>query len=135
VENFLPSSAGPQALTQDETNPTDSTSNVFGGQLAAAKLNVDFDDAGIFDSMKSQTLQKVGDLVFSDCVASALIGESVRDVIALADKAISGEILEPFDVDGDTIGDISFDDLNTALAKFNQNFDNGTVNEGCLEQP
>jgi hypothetical protein len=29
---------------------------VLGGQLAAAKLNVDFDDAGVFDSMKSQTL-------------------------------------------------------------------------------
>jgi hypothetical protein len=135
VQNFLPSTAGPQALTEDETDPTDSTSNVFGGQLAAAKLNVDFDDAGWFDDVKNQTLQKVGDLVFSDCVASALIGESVRDVIALADKAISGEITEPFDVDGDTVGDIDFGDLNTALTKFNENFDNGTVNQGCLKQP
>jgi len=77
----------------------------------------------------------VGDLVYSDCVAAPLLGMSVRDVIDLADKAISGEILEPFDVDGDTVGDISFGDLNTALDKFNGNFDNGTVNQGCLKQP
>ncbi|HEX5009503.1 MAG TPA: hypothetical protein VFY71_03805, partial [Planctomycetota bacterium] len=125
VQNFLPSGSQPDALDQDEVNPTDNTSaGVLAGQLTAAKLNVDFDDAGYFDSIKQQTLVKLGDLVFSDCVASALIGESVRDVIALADKAISGEISPLFDVDGDLVGDISFDDLNTALAKVNENFDN-----------
>jgi hypothetical protein len=135
VEDFLPSGSPPSALANDEIDPQSSSAGVLAGQLAAAKLSVGFDDAGVFDSMKGQTLLKVGDLIFSNCVASALIGESVRDVIELADKAISGEIVEPFDVDGDLVGDINFDDLNTALTQFNQNFDNGTVNMGCLEQP
>ena len=108
---------------------------VFAGQLTAAKLNVGFDDAGIFDSLKSQTANKLGDLVYVGGVPSVLLGKSVRFVLDLADQAISGAISEPFDVDGDSIGDITFSQLNDAVEIVNTNFDEGTVNNGNLGYP
>jgi hypothetical protein len=135
VENFLPDGNGPTALADDEVDPINSTAGVLAGQLTAAKLNVDFDDAGKFDGLKGQLTTKLGDLVYVGGVAPSLIGKTVREVIDLADQAISGEILEPFDVDGDTVGDISFGELNTAVEVININFDKGEQNLGYLAEP
>ncbi len=136
VQDFLPSGQPPSALTQDEVNPTAATSaGILAGQLTAARLNVAFDDAGKFDALKGQLAVKLGDLLFSGGVHASLVGQNVRDVLDLADQAISGEILEPIDVDGDAIGDILLSDLTDALDAFNRNFDNGTQNEGWLKEP
>jgi len=135
VEAFLPDGTGPQALTGDEVDPINSVAGVFAGQLTAAKLNVGFDDAGIFDGVKGMPGVKLGDLVFVAGVDPILFGKTVREVLELADKAISGEILEPFDVDGDLIGDIDFSELKDAVEVVNTNFDNGTVNNGNLGLP
>jgi hypothetical protein len=136
IEDFLPSGSTAGALDQDHVNPADKTSaGVLAGQLTAAKLSVGFDDAGSFDGLKGQTAGKLGDLLYTGGVHDALIGQSVRDVIELSDRAISGELAEPFDVDGDLIGDVMFSDLSTALAVLNENFDNGSVNNGNLKLP
>jgi len=135
VENFLPDGTTPEALAGDEVDPVNSSAGVLAGQLTAAKLNVGFDDADLFDSLKDPAAGDLGDLIFVAGVADALIGESVRDVIALADKAISGEEQEPFDVDGDLVGDVSFSDISTALDVENSNFDNGNQNNGNLAEP
>jgi hypothetical protein len=136
VEKFLPSGTPAGALDQDVVDPTSPTSaGILAGTLTAARLNVDFDDAGVFDSMKGQVAVKLGDLLYSGGVHPALIGMSVRDVLDEAEVAISGAEAEPFDVDGDLIGDVMFSDLSTALTVLNENFDNGTVNEGNLKLP
>ena len=135
VQDFLPSGSTPAALSQDEVDPPATSSGVLGGQLAAARLNVAFDDTGKFDALKNQVSVKLGGLLFSSGVHPSLFGRRVRDVLALADKAISGEILEPFDVDGDAIGDIMLGDLEAALDALNRNFDNGSQNEGFLKYP
>ena len=136
VEKFLPSGSTAGALDADHVNPTGKTSaGVFAGQLAAAKLNVGFDDAGSFDALKGQVDMKLGDLVYASGVHPALLGKSVRDVVALCDQAISGELAEPFDVDADLLGDVLFSDLNTALTVLNENFDDGTTNGGHLKLP
>ncbi len=136
VQNFLPSGTPAGALDQDVVDPTSPTSaGILAGALTAARLNVDFDDAGVFDSMKGQIAVKLGDLLYSGGVHEALIGLSVRDVLDEAEVAISGAEAEPFDVDGDLIGDVMFSDLSDALAVLNENFDNGTVNEGNLKLP
>jgi hypothetical protein len=135
VENFLPDGAGAQALAGDEVDPINSSAGNLAGQLTAAKLNVGFDDAGVLDALKNQTTGKLGDLIYVGGVHSAFLGETVRDVIELADKAISGEILEPFDVDGDSIGDVSFSELKDAVEVINTNFDNGNQNLGNLAEP
>jgi hypothetical protein len=56
-------------------------------------------------------------------------------VIALANQAISGAIPMPTDVDMDTFPDLTFPQLNTAVAIINTNFDNGTANQGHLLAP
>jgi len=135
VENFLPDGGPPSTFDMDEVDVANATAGVFAGQLAAAKLNVFFDDAGIFDALKSQTAVKLGDLVFVDGVAAPLLGLTVREVIDLSDGAISGELPEPIDVDGDTVGDVTLADLSAALDAVNNNFDNGTQNNGVLGLP
>jgi hypothetical protein len=135
IQQFLPEGGTPGTLPYDDINPTDSPAGVFSGQLTAAKLNVSFDDFGAFDTLKNQTGVVVGDMIYRSCVHPALIGKTVRNVVKLADGAISGELPVPVDVDGDLIGDVWLSDLSTALDMLNRNFDNGTVNQGCLKLP
>jgi len=135
VENFLPEGMTPGVLTADATDVKNATAGVFAGQLVSAKLSVGFDDNGDFDALKGQTTHKLGDLVYVTGVNAKLIGWTVRDVIELADRAISGELPEPIDVDNDTIGDVSLSDLSGALDALNNNFDNGTQNLGWLGLP
>jgi len=135
IQQFLPEGSTPNVLTFDDVNPTSSPAGVLSGQLTAAKLNVSFDDYGAFDLLKNQTGVVLGDLVYRSCVHPALIGKTVRNVVKLADGAISGELPLPVDVDGDLIGDVSLSDLSGALDVLNNNFDNGTQNLGCLKLP
>lgn len=136
VAAFLPAGGTAGALTQDLVNPVSgSPAGVLASQLAAAKLSVGFDDAGSFDALKSNDLIKLGDLLYSGGVHAALLGKPVRDVIALADQAISGELAEPFDVDGDLLGELVFSDLVQALTVLNENFVGGQSNHGNLKLP
>lgn len=136
VQDFLPTGGTTGVLDQDCLNPTGQTSaGVLAGHLAAAKLNVGFDDAGVFDAFKNQTAVKLGDLLFSKAVHEKLLDRSVREVLALCDKAMSCELVEPIDVDGDLVGDVYCSDLQVAVVIVNENFDEGLVNEGYLKLP
>ncbi len=135
VEKFLPAGGSPGKFTEDMTNVTSTAAGVFAGQLASAMLNVAFDDAGVFDSKKCQSFCKLGDLVFAQGVHAKLLGHSVREVIEFSNLAISGALKAPIDVDGDNVGDVSLSDLSTALDTLNNNFDNGTKDDGVLGMP
>lgn len=138
VEDFLPSGGTSGALDADVIDPVAPVAaGNLAAQLAATKLNLGFDDAGVFDAFKNQVAVKLGDLVFSfgGDVHAALVDHSVRELVALADEAISGAASEPFDIDGDGTGELLFSDLNSALAVVNENFDEGLVNEGNLKLP
>jgi hypothetical protein len=66
-------------------------------------------------------------------VDADLLGFSVRDLIDLADEVLSGALGPgPFDFDGDGLADVTVSDVSDALDVFNQNFDNGTQNNGNL---
>jgi hypothetical protein len=132
IDAYLPAGKTPKALDKNATNPTATAAGVFGGQLTAAKLNVAFDQAGVFDAVKPNDALKLGDLVFIANVHSKLIGLSVSEVILLSDNAISGAVAMPLDVDNDGIGDVGFADLSNALDKLNNEFDNGTQALGSL---
>jgi len=130
---LLPTSGKPSSLTADATNPTSSSAGSFAGQLVAAKLSVGFDDAGALDSLKGNTSVKLGDLIFVGGVDSDLLGWTVRDLVDLADQAISGALGSgPFDITGDGNADVTISDISTALDVLNNNFDNGTQNNGNL---
>jgi len=136
VKNFLPQGEARDPFDQDLVDPLDSAAGVLGGQLATAKINVAFDDAGLLDAWKSNPGgPPLGDLIFIEGVAEKLEYFTVREVIAFADLAVSGAATMPLDVDNDTIGDVTFQDLNVALTVLNENYDNGTVNNGNLAQP
>ena len=53
--------------------------------------------------------------------------------VLLADLAISGASVAPFDVDGDAIGDVGYSDLTNALDVLNNNFHEGKSSGGALE--
>jgi hypothetical protein len=135
LANFLPEGQTPGTIASDMVDPKNCTSGVISGQLAAAKLNVAFDDAGILDGFKNNLAVHLGDLVFVANVHRALHGMTVREVIGFADLAISGEVPVPVDVDGDTVGDVSLSDLSTALDAVNNNFHEGNVDNGSLALP
>jgi len=148
VEDFLPQGGTSGTFISDATDPLDSTAGVFSGHLAAAKLAVAFDAAGLFDPDKNGNLILLGDMIFTDCVDEDLVGFSVNDVIAFADRVISGEfgLCDPsttpgcqnddiLDTNGDTIPDVSIEDLKSALAVLNEEFDECKPVNGCFGFP
>ncbi len=136
LNTFLPIYFNPNPLLADAIDPTTVYACGFAGELVAAKLNVAFDDAGLFDSSKCRVDLKLGDLVFVQKVKPVLIDWSVRDVIALADLAISGAFPNGLlDVDGDGVLDCSIADLSDALNSVNRNFENCANNLGYLGIP
>ena len=46
VETYLPAAGAPATLDASQADPTSTSSGVFGGDLTALSLNVDFDAAG-----------------------------------------------------------------------------------------
>jgi len=148
VEDFLPQGGTSGTFDQDLTDPLSTTAGVFAGQLAAAKLSVGFDDAGVFDSMKNGNLIHLGDAVFNGCVDDGLVGLTVRQVIAIADRMISGEFgscdpsitpgcqsVDIYDSNNDGTPDVSIDDVMTALQLVNTTFDQCQPITDCLTFP
>ena len=134
VQDFLPAGKSPGVLDADQTNPQHSSAGVFAGQLLSATLSVDFDAAGVFDSMKADDTIHLGDLVFAKGVDSDLIGMTVSEVIHLSNKVISGD-LAALDLDNDGDDDVSVSGLSDALDAVNNNFDGGVKDNGVLELP
>ena len=128
VKNFLPEGSTRKPFNMDDVDPTNSEAGVLAGQLAAAKLNVDFDDAGLFDAHKALPGIKLGDLRYFSGVHPLLVGMTVRQLIELTDSVISAAIPMPVDLDGDLNGDVSYADLSAALDVFNNNYDEGSQN-------
>lgn len=128
VKDFLPEGSTRKPFDHDAVDVTNSEAGVLSGQLAAAKINMDFDDAGLFDDKKALVTVKLGDLRYFDGVALALVGMKVRDLIALTDQVISTAIPMPVDLSGGLLPVVSYEDLSQALDIFNQNYDNGTQN-------
>ncbi|MBI4879457.1 MAG: hypothetical protein HY812_07320 [Planctomycetes bacterium] len=135
LEAFLPCGGTPAVLDEDHTDPLATEAGVFAGQLAAAAMNVAFDDAGIFDSMKTDPLFKLRDLVFVANVHPMILGMTVAELLAVCHDALSGEAPVPVDLDGDLEGDVLFSDLSDALDALNNDFDDGTQSNGSLAVP
>jgi hypothetical protein len=126
VKEYLPDGGTPGTLTGDLVNPSTTPAKNLASQLTAATLNVAFNDAGFL--MGANDATKLGDLIYVANVDSALIGLTVRQLLAHANHAVAGQVnLLP--------SGVSLSDLSTALTKLNENFDNGTVSRGSLGLP
>lgn len=114
VKNFLPAGGTAGALTQNYTNPTTTSAGVLAGQVAAMKLNVAFNDAGVLGTNPT----KVGNLIIN---SGPFSGKTVYELLQIANTALGGGTT-PY----------TFSEINSAVTSFNENFDNGTSNHGFL---
>ncbi len=115
ITDYLPAGGTPDTLDDDYVNPEDTSSGVFGGQVLALKLNVDFSDAEI-------TPIGFGDLILCN-TGTSLDGQTVREILGAANEALGGGSLP----DGYTISQ-----LNDLVTKLNEAFDGGTPSAWAL---
>ena len=114
VKDYLPDGGTVSLYSKDYTNPSSKIS-VLSGQLVALKLNVEFSSAGYLGTNSSS----LGHLQIA---AGPFSGKTVNDFLALAEQAIGGGSLNGF----------TLSQYNDAATSINENFDNGTTDNGFL---
>ncbi len=102
IQNYLQAGGKPKALMSSYTDPTSTSSGVFGGQVLTLQLNVDFSDAGV-------TPTGFGDL---QLVGAPFGAQTVRDLLLVANQML-GDDFTTFDTT-----------LNDLVSLLNQGFDN-----------
>jgi len=119
VEGFLPQSGPPAALAASFYNPSyyvPSSAGVFGGEVVALKINIDFSDAKV---MPAKSSVPFGDLLLCGLTSTpSLNGITVR-LFSDLDNASLGGWPVPFGY--------SIADLNALTQQLNSSFDNGTA--------
>lgn len=118
IIDFLPQGGTPAKLTGGNiTNPGSVNITVLAGQLLAATLNAGFDDADA--SFSTNNSKETKDLVYKG--SGFFNGMTVSAILAEANKFMGGCA---------TSGSYSASELNEVLTSFNENYDNGTVDQG-----
>jgi hypothetical protein len=113
VDRYLPAGGTPNKLAITYTNPATTASGVFGGQVLALQLNVDFNTAGIIDGAGGS----IGDLSLCN-TGTSLDGETISEILAAANVALGGGALP---------GGYTYSSLNDLVKKLNEAFDNCNV--------
>ena len=119
VCDFLPSGTSPKVLPAGhKVNPGSTYSNVFAGQLVAATLNVQFD---MYDASFGASGTNLGDMIIN---SGAFTGWSVNELLDEANRKIGG-CASPYSASA----------LSSALDAINNNYTDGTVDNGFLVCP
>src|SRR5712692_6816709 len=84
---YLPAAGTPGPFDSDLLNPTSTAAGIFGGDVAALKLNIDFSDKGVTPQNASV---RFGDLHLFALTLTGLNGLSIRDFAAVVNTAIGG---------------------------------------------
>jgi len=113
VERFLPQGGKAGKLKSSGTNVTTSRAGVFAGQVLALQISVSFSDAGV-------TRFGLGALTVQ---SGKMAGKTVAEVLAVANSVLGG---------GSLPSGISISDLNAIVDKINNNFVDGTSDNGYL---
>lgn len=114
VRDFLPSGSSPSALSGALVNPGGAYNNVLAGQLVAATLSAEFD---AYDANFGASGLSLGDLFFT---SGPHAGWSVSQLLDYANQAIGGCV------------DADLSALNESLSILNENFVDGTTDNGNL---
>lgn len=111
VDRYLPAGGTPRKLDRDYVNPTRTAAGVFGGQVLALQLNVDFCNAGV-------TRGSGGDLGVLKLrnTGTSLDGRTIREILAIANSVLGGGPLPA----GYTVAT-----LNNLVTNLNEAFPNG----------
>ena len=118
VSDFLPSGGSPSVLPAGNMVDPTGYKNTLAGQLVAAKLNVGFDK---YDATFSSNSKATGNLIFK---SGTFEGWTVNQLIIEADKTIGG-----------CSSDYAPSAINDALSTFNENYVDGTSNNGNFNCP
>jgi hypothetical protein len=111
---YLPQSQPAAALNANVTDPDSTSSGIFGGQIAALRLNIDFSDANIISGTSGL---EFGDLRLCGLTTTTgLNGSTMRQLQAVVNTALGG---------GTTPYAIT--DLSSLLTDVNASFDGGFV--------
>jgi len=107
-DGYLPAGGPAEALDQDYLNPqSNNSSGVFGGQVLALQLNVDFSNAGKTPGgLANLTLCNTG---------TSLDGNTIQAILAAANTALGGGTLP---------AGYNYPDLSDLITKLNEAFDN-----------
>lgn len=116
VMNFLPAGGAPKALKASANNPTSSAAGVFAGQVLAVQLAVNFSNAGVITPGLASLKVASG---------QPLAGQTVSQVLAIANRVLGGDLTA-------LPSGMSISALNDVMTRINENFDNGTTNNGFL---
>jgi len=112
---YLPANGAPFSLNNDLLDPTSSASGVFGGEVLALQLDVDFSDAGTLGGTSGL---KFGDLRLCNLSnAPAYDGMTVRQFLAVMNTALGGGLT----------GAVDFDALHPLVQDVGAAFDGGSV--------
>ena len=86
---YLPASGTARPLTSSLQDPTDTASGVFGGDVLALQLDVDFADAGF---LTANSGLKFGDLTICGLTSeTGLNGKSVRSFLTIVNALLGGD--------------------------------------------
>ena len=126
---YLPATTSPDVLDADLTDPTDSSSGVFGGQVLALQLNVDFNTAGV-------TVGTGGNLgilhICNFAEGDSLLGTplTATQATALNFQSINAVLAEANTVLGGGTGSfgLTIPELNELVDYLNNAFDGCTTN-------
>ncbi len=113
IQKYLPAGGTASSLSADLVNPTSSSSGVFGGQVLALQLNVDFNNSGI----TAGTSGSIANLKLCN-TGTSLDDMTVSDILGAANTALGGGALP----DGYTVSGIE-----TLVDIINNAFDNCEV--------
>ena len=117
VENFLPSGGPARALTENLINPTN-YGNVLAGQLLALTLSVGFDATYPYFSTPDVTLSEL--IVTS----GEFEGFTVSEILDVGNEVLGG-----------CSTDYSPGAVNEVLSSINENYVDGTIDNGFLDCP
>lgn len=117
IRAFLPAGGAPKTLkSPSQNNPTSSAAGVFAGQVLAVQLAVDFSNRGV-------TAPGLAGLHIAP--GQTLAGYTVQEALTLANRVLGGDTSAlPAGVNVSALSDV--------MTRINENFDNGTTNNGFL---
>jgi PEP-CTERM motif len=113
LDDFLPALGTPGPLDADLVNPSSSSAGVFGGEVAALKLNLDFSNAGLIPNSSGLLL---GNLVLTGFSGSesSVNGMTVNQFFPLSQAALAGQATS-----------LDFADVEDLASNINDAFDLG----------
>jgi hypothetical protein len=111
LQDYLPAAGPAGPFDADLNDPMTTSAGVFGGEVAALKLNVDFSDAGV---LAGKAALRFADLRLCNVVPAGLSGLTVRQALDAANTALGA---------GPTPYAIS--DLDALVAELNGSFGGG----------